>query len=190
MKAKGLSSTIKEKIFRILDMFKNLPIISKIVKILTTNEDVVEEAVRKVAGKGLDLETIQNFFKEQALNFDSLEQMFDFVENSLETVVGSTFVSNIVNSLIEDVAEELPIETIEEIFELVPWSELEDTLLNLDTLSVEKIQETIQSFKPLFDHILEELSLHEDDIVENLGNAISEEAEDGETEEEGKLYNF
>ena len=151
---------------------------------LIESQDEELEAALKMIGKDFDIESLLNKF-DNASDLFSFEELLEFVDNTLDTIVGSDILNSIVNGLITDVAEELPIETIEETLALVPWATLEESLRDLDSLNIEKLQEILLSFEDLFKHIINLVTSHEDEIVDAVGEAISGEAE---LNEEGRLF--
>ena len=184
LKIKGLSNSLKEKVDKVVSILKDLPFIKIFFEADDEELDEELEAALKMNGKDLDIESLLNKF-DNATDLFSFEELLEFVDNTLDTIVGSDILNSIVNGLIADVAEELPIETIEETLALVPWATIEESLRDLDSLNIEKIQEILLSFEDLFKHLINLFTLHEDEIVDAVGEAISGEAE---LDEEGRLF--
>merc|ERR1712242_215287 len=128
-------------------------------------------------GKDVNLEATLSLV-EEVLEGDIFAEFLELGEDTLETMIESEFLNSLTIELIEDVADEFPTEEIEDLFDLVSWDLLTEVLLDLENLNFKKVQETIESFKPLMLHIYDKLLSNQDEIFESLSETLNEEAEE------------
>jgi len=128
-------------------------------------------------GKDVNLDATISLVDE-VLEGDIFAEFLEFGEDTLETMIESEFFNSLTIELIEDVAHEIPTEEIEDLLELISWDLLNDVLLDLKNFNFEKVQETLESFKPLMLHIYDKLLSNQDEIFESLSETLNEEAEE------------
>merc|ERR1712242_15438 len=128
-------------------------------------------------GKDVNLEATLSLV-EEVLEGDIFAEFLELGEDALETMIESEFLNSLTIELIEDVADEFPTEEIEDLFDLVSWDLLTEVLLDLENLNFKKVQETIESFKPLMLHIYDKFLSNQDEIFESLSKTLNEEAEE------------
>merc|ERR1712242_533044 len=128
-------------------------------------------------GKDVNLDAAIRLVDE-VLEGDIFAEFLELGEDTLETMIDSEFLNSLTIELIEDVADEFPTEEIEDLFDLVSWDLLTEVLLDLENLNFKKVQETIESFKPLMLHIYDKFLSNQDEIFESLSKTLNEEAEE------------
>merc|ERR1712242_469034 len=145
--------------------------------IIISGNDTFRKTVASNFGKHFNLEAISSLVDE-VLEGDIFAEFLELGKDTLETMIESEFLNSLTIELIEDVADEFPTEEIEDLFDLVSWDLLEEVLLDLENLDFKKVQETIESFKPLMLHIYDKLLSNQDEIFESLSETLNEEAEE------------
>merc|ERR1711997_378032 len=151
--------------------------------VVVENDVVIEKTFGRVLGIEVHLaETILGI--EEAFESNILTELFEHVNSTLKKIEESNFLTNVVTDLMGGVAEEFNFTEIEEAMLQVPWDVLNVTL-NLKTFNDKNIQELIDSFTPLMNHISEKLSKHEDKIFDKVDKVVSDEAEERGIEERG-----
>merc|ERR1712242_64581 len=164
-KMKGLNSDLQEKLLMIASKFDNLPPLNKVFELLMNEEEMMKDLLEKDG----DLES----------NLHHFEEFFKYIENILDEIADNFLISMVVNNLISEATEKLPLETVEETLLLVPWILLEDTLENLhkDNLTIQNIQELVHAFSPLIEHVIDLISTFENELIAFFGEIISRENE-------------
>merc|ERR1712242_689660 len=164
-KMKGLNSDLQEKLLMIASKFDNLPPLNKVFELLMNEEEMMKDLLEKDG----DLES----------NLHHFEEFFKYIENILDEIADNFLISMVVNNLISEATEKLPLETVEETLLLVPWILLEDTLENLhkDNLTIQNIQELVHAFSPLIEHVIDLISTFENELIAFIGEIISRENE-------------
>merc|ERR1712242_244099 len=164
-KMKGLNSDLQEKFLMIASKFDNLPPLNKVFELLMNEEEMMKDLLEKDG----DLES----------NLHHFEEFFKYIENILDEIADNFLISMVVNNLISEATEKLPLETVEETLLLVPWILLEDTLENLhkDNLTIQNIQELVHAFSPLIEHVIDLISTFENELIAFIGEIISRENE-------------
>merc|ERR1719273_3072385 len=177
----NLTNKSKEKLNAVWEKFKSLPIINRFFEVVVENDVVIEETFGRVLGIEVHLaETVLSI--EEAFETNILTELFEHVNSTLKKIEESNFLTNVVTDLMGGVAEEFNFTEIEEALLLVPWDVLNVTL-NLKTFNDKNIQELIDSFTPLMNHITEKLSKHENKIFDKVDKVVSDEAQERGIEE-------
>merc|ERR1712242_4203 len=145
--------------------------------IIISGNDTFRKTVASNFGKDVNLEATLSLVDE-VLEGDIFAEFLELGEDTLETMIESDFLNSLTIELIEDVADEFPTEEIEDLFDLVSWDLLEEVLLDLENVNFKKVQETIESFKPLMLHFYDKFLSNQDEIFESLSKTLNEEAEE------------
>ena len=133
-----------------------------IKKVLTSND-----------GNSSEAEDSENDFLYGYVDEEKFNQLYESSKWFLGQILQLPVITEIFNDIISKVVDDIPIETINEIVQVVPWANLQTALENADQLDVEDIKILAQDFGPLYHKIMELLEdKPESDLLRLLRFAI------------------
>ena len=133
---------------------KILTLIDKILSVFKQKSSATESPLVRAEneednGSGQDEVEEQEFFYGY-LDEEKVFELYDTSKWWLGQILQMPLVNDILNDMISKIVADLPIATINELVELVPWNSLEAALQSSENIDVDSIKMLVQEFLPLY----------------------------------------
>ena len=115
-------------------------------------EIVVEMNIEEEDDHYLDVYKLLQYL---GLTNETFQPVFEFSVWALQNAGQIPMVMDVLNTILQDIIAMLPLDTINELVDLVPWQSLDHALATADNTNVEKVKALIDDFKPFVKKVLE-----------------------------------
>ena len=141
--------------------------------------DFSGDGFEESSGSGSGMEEEEAYIDFHALltyfGLDSLLPTHDFIVYLLQNAGNIPYMMDVLDGLLQDAVDKLPLDIINDLVDLVPWTTLDKFLATAENTSVLKLKELVIDFRPFVAKVLELYELHygpEQSVVLVLKSAL------------------
>ena len=120
----------------------------------------------------IDFQAMLTYF-----GLDSLLPTHDFILYLIQNAGNIPYMMDVMDGLLQDALDELPLDLINELVDLVPWTILDDFLATAEDTSVSKLKDLVLAFRPFVGRVMELYEFYygtDESVVVVLKSALSQ----------------